>query len=425
MGYSKYFHRLAGKSQIISPSSTLELTHDRKTHAEKVSQMAEAISRHLLEVDDATRSRCRRGLGLDPYVAKAAAASHDLGHPPFGHVGEEELDALGSEFGVRFQANAQSFRIVCKLAVHPGVERGLDLTAASRLAILKYPWPRGGGNSPPEVGPDRLKYWGIYESELPDFTEAAQVVDLASFLPANQMTLEAEIMDLADDMTYALHDFEDFYNLGELAIPQLLSEGFWSDLDATQGRLSERYPIEFRMREFIAADATVRAYLEQKAMAPLRRPNEDLPDQERAMRMLTSHFLTRWLHTIDVDDYGQLTVAPSTWHEVNVLKQLAWERVITQPTLRVMQEGDRRIVRDLARMLIDAYTKDTNRVPSRLRSLIALGADDPDWPMATVEQVLGRGLLDYISWLTDLQARQLHGVMSGSAEPRYGRSWIR
>jgi dGTPase len=79
--------------------------------------------------------------GLDPDVVEAACLAHDLGHPPFGHVAEEQLNELSKDYG-GFEGNAQTFRILTKLAFHSEDHRGLDLTRATLAGVLKYPWLR-------------------------------------------------------------------------------------------------------------------------------------------------------------------------------------------------------------------------------------------------------------------------------------------
>jgi dGTPase len=129
--------------------------------------------------------------------------AHDLGHPPFGHIAEETLDELAQEGDADgFEGNAQSFRIVTKLAVRSPDHEGLNLTRATLSAILKYPWFRqreGKGN----------KRWGAYRSETRDFEWAR-----TSSIGLNGKSAEAELMDWADDIAYSVHDVEDFYTAG-------------------------------------------------------------------------------------------------------------------------------------------------------------------------------------------------------------------
>jgi dGTPase len=105
------------------------------------------------------------GGGLDPDVVEAAALAHDLDHPPFGHIAEQELQTILQSRPVHsFEGNAQSFRIITKVAVHGDrtPEHWLNLTRATLRAVLKYPWFKGANPAYP------LK-WGAYLSEESDF----------------------------------------------------------------------------------------------------------------------------------------------------------------------------------------------------------------------------------------------------------------
>ena len=146
--------------------------------------------------------------GLDPDVVEAASLAHDLGHPPFGHDGEEVIsELLDSCDRDGFEGNAQSFRIVTRLATHtdntaaPTDEVGLNLTRATLNAILKYPWLRS------EPGKPRDK-WGAYGADRTRFEWAR------SGWSDGLCSLESRLMDWADDVTYAVHDLEDFYRAG-------------------------------------------------------------------------------------------------------------------------------------------------------------------------------------------------------------------
>jgi dGTP triphosphohydrolase len=128
-----------------------------------VAQIGRRIAERLTA--DEERLRKARGLGgIDPDVVETAALVHDLGHPPYGHAVEQELDHLVSiKHGVHdgYEGNAQSFRIVTKLAMRHRRFPGLNLTRASLNASLKYPWFRAGR------GEDERKHnkWGVYKTE--------------------------------------------------------------------------------------------------------------------------------------------------------------------------------------------------------------------------------------------------------------------
>jgi dGTPase len=117
--------------------------HNRLTHSLKVAQVGRAIAERLT-ADPRYRDLLDKLGGCDPDVVEAAALAHDLGHPPFGHLGEGVLDSIARQrFGLPdgFEGNAQSYRIVTSTEIS-GETIGLDLTAAVRAAMLKYPWTR-------------------------------------------------------------------------------------------------------------------------------------------------------------------------------------------------------------------------------------------------------------------------------------------
>ena len=169
--------------------------------------------------------------GIDRYVVETAAMAHDLGHPPFGHVGEEALDALilaacdgkpRSQAGVAlqhlsegFEGNAQSFRVVTKLARRDATFDGLDLTCASLAAICKYPWPRAerdkfGHEARMKVNAEYNREWtkfNFYRAEKREFDECRS--GFLRWVGPKEQTLEASIMDVADDITYAIHSLEE------------------------------------------------------------------------------------------------------------------------------------------------------------------------------------------------------------------------
>lgn len=103
---------------MIPQAGAGTVVHNRLTHTLKVSAVARSIAIGLRTTDEPTRALVAELGGCDPVVVQAAAAAHDLGHPPFGHLGEQELDRaarniLGLPDG--FEGNAQSFRILTAL----------------------------------------------------------------------------------------------------------------------------------------------------------------------------------------------------------------------------------------------------------------------------------------------------------------------
>jgi dGTPase len=141
--------------------------HNRLTHSIKVGQLARRMAEKL--VHGQPEEAAELG-GLDADVAEAAGLAHDLGHPPFGHIAEETLHRLiqdKNKGNLRdgFEGNAQSFRIITKLAISDAMPRsgtqtieGLNLTRATLNGILKYPWLFN-------TNKEKKKKWGAYQSE--------------------------------------------------------------------------------------------------------------------------------------------------------------------------------------------------------------------------------------------------------------------
>lgn len=115
--YSPEFRRLSGVTQVASAGEG-DVFHNRLTHSLKVAQVGRRLAERLQK--DCASEELHAWGGLDPDVVETAGLAHDLGHPPFGHDGEEEIcksvEANNDENG--FEGNAQSFRIVTRLAAH-------------------------------------------------------------------------------------------------------------------------------------------------------------------------------------------------------------------------------------------------------------------------------------------------------------------
>jgi len=152
--YTSSLRRLAQVTQVVA-AEVSHVFHNRLTHSFQVAQVGRRLAERLLSVHGET---VLLSDGLDPDVVEAACYAHDLGHPPFGHIAEEELNSLAGAGIDGFEGNAQSFRIITKLAQHSSLHRGLDLTRATLAAVLKYPWRLG-------ENPEKTNKWGAYRSE--------------------------------------------------------------------------------------------------------------------------------------------------------------------------------------------------------------------------------------------------------------------
>ena len=137
--YSSAFLRLAGVAQVAHTEDHC-VVHNRLIHSLKVARIGRGLAIRM-QRDQPDLAML---LGSEPSVVEAAALAHDLGHPPFGHIAEEELNSMvqEGEFDA-FEGNAQSFRVVTRLSIRDVDYDGLNLTRSTLNALLKYPWHRG------------------------------------------------------------------------------------------------------------------------------------------------------------------------------------------------------------------------------------------------------------------------------------------
>jgi dGTPase len=186
--HSSALRRLGAKTQVVAPD-TDDFVRTRLTHSLEVAQVGRELG---------------RSLGCDPDVVDTACLSHDLGHPPFGHNGESALNEVAHTIG-GFEGNAQTLQVADpagteRSSADDGRPAGLNLTRASLDAASKYPW---SAVDAPVIHGHRTSKFGAYEDDLPVFEW------LREGAPGNRSCIEAQVMDLADDISYSVHDVED------------------------------------------------------------------------------------------------------------------------------------------------------------------------------------------------------------------------
>jgi len=179
--HARAFRRLAGKTQVFT-----------RLPAEGLSDHFRSRLTHTLEVTQISRTAAT-ALGLNAELAEALALAHDIGHPPFGHAGEKALDRALRTHGLSFDHNLHALRIVTWFEERYPAFRGLNLTLAVREGIVKHSRDYAAADHP----------------ELAEYF-------LDAFPP-----LEAQLIDLADEIAYLTADLDDGLDSGILAVEQV------------------------------------------------------------------------------------------------------------------------------------------------------------------------------------------------------------
>lgn len=386
--YSSAFHRLAGITQIVRAGEA-DVFHTRQQHSFKVAQVGRRLGQKLLREQEAAASF----RGLDPEVVEAACMAHDLGHPPFGHVGEHTLnDLLKNHEDEGFEGNAQSFRILTKLAVRFPKAPGINLTRATLAACLKYPWHPGEGK--------KSVKWSAYISEADDFNFAR------AHHQHEQKTLEAELMDWADDVAYSVHDLEDFHRCNALPWQRV-----FDDQEAIIRHAMGSSTDESKEAALRAAYDRLLEFFDGFYSGLLSDPYDGSREQREQLRRMTSQLIGTYIDAIKINEDHNAEVAVTfnedLRHEVLILKQITRDYIIASPTLAAQQHGQKRIIKELFEALWDgcgANKAVPDFLPIRLRYL------------RDVENTSrGRFVTDCIASLSESEAVALHGRLTGSA----------
>ncbi|MDX2676949.1 deoxyguanosinetriphosphate triphosphohydrolase [Streptomyces soliscabiei] len=398
--HSSALRRLAGKTQVVTPGERTEAwdatPRTRLTHSLECAQVGRELG---------------AALGCDPDLVEAACLSHDLGHPPFGHNGEQALNDFAQDCG-GFEGNAQSLRLLTRIEPKRFTAEGsvgLNLTRAALDAATKYPWPRGAHPTDPAS-----RKFGVYEDDRPVFDWVRKEA------PGTRTCFEAQVMDWADDVAYSVHDVEDGLHAGHIDPGCLYAE-------------PERQEV-FRVAvgRYVAADtdpaelaAALDRLLDQEwwphgydGTAVAQAGLKDATSQLIGRFCLAAESATRarWGYLPGrsgtgggggrLTRYGAELVVPyETRLECAVLKAVADRYVMQRAEQERLRADQRVVISELAEAL-------TARAPDGLdpqfRALFDRAADD---------RARKRVVVDQIASLTDASARSLHARLTGQTTP--------
>ncbi|WP_166824318.1 deoxyguanosinetriphosphate triphosphohydrolase [Brevibacterium limosum] len=386
--HSSGLRRLGAKTQVVSPG-TDDFVRTRLTHSLEVAQVGRELARYL---------------GCDPDIVDTACLSHDLGHPPFGHHGETILDALCRDIG-GFEGNAQTLRLVTriepKVIADDGRPAGLNLSRASLDALTKYPWPRAEATAGRRDS--GVRKFGVYDDDRAVFDFYRDGID------NGKRCIEAQVMDLADDISYSVHDVEDAIVAGHLDLADFVAED----------RRAELFDITRQWYLPETADAEM-----DKALGRLQAaaywPKEAFDGSRRAqagLKHMTSQLIGRFVGAAESatrEEFGweplarysaSLVVPESTMVEIAVLKGMA--------TLTVMVAEDRLRLHDIQAAVISELAEWYSESPDKLDPMFR-----GDHAEAADDSARLRVIVDQIASLTDHSAWALYHHLNAGAEDR-------
>lgn len=392
--YSSAFQRLGAITQVTAREVGRPF-HTRLTHTLKVAQVGRRSAERLKNMlkDGELEGSAAALVGvLDVDATEAAALGHDIGHPPFGHLAETVLNDAAREAG-GFEGNAQSFRVLARLALRAPYE-GLDLSRRTLNGVLKYPWPVSYEHH------KRGRKWGVYSSDEDAFD------DVRAFSVGRERSIEACLMDWADDITYAVHDLDDFTRAGLIPLDQLASD------PRERERLAERLQ-QNRREGDPDPGALLGALYDALRHVDLQGTYDDRVMQRVGLRSLGSMLITQYIDALSVvpvdDKHAAIQINPEARLQVEALKQLTWEYVIRRPSLAVIQHGQAHVVRRLWNWYREAAEDKGDRrlIPPQYQTRLAAikGAESEAGKIRLVT--------DLVAGMTERTAIELYGRMMG------------
>lgn len=382
--HSSVLRRLGGKTQVLQ-AGTGDFVRNRLTHSLEVAQVGREIARML---------------GANPDVVDAACLSHDLGHPPFGHNGESALAEVAKDIG-GFEGNAQTLRIITRLEPktvdNEGKSYGLNLSRATLDATVKYPWKKNQG--PTTLDGKQSSKFGVYEDDMPVFAWIREGV------PNNERCVEAQIMNISDDIAYSVHDVEDAIQRGSLKLEDLSEE---KTENALLAAIRAWYnPVGLSDQELHEAWRRIRSLpLWMKEFSGLRK-------EIAQIKNLTSDIIGKFV--IDIKDAtrnagyagdlaryrGNLVVPSTALAEMCVIKGIAVLYVMEPRETEPEYIRERTIIYDLCDALIQ---NNGEGIEPQFQE---------DYRRANDDNEKLRVVVDQVACLTDYSANKMHAEVCG------------
>jgi len=373
MIHSSSFRRLQGKTQVFSPGEG-DFYRNRLTHSLEVAQIGKGLALRL---------------GTDTDLVETVCLAHDLGHPPFGHAGEKALGELMESRG-GFEANAQNIRIITFLEERRQNLQGLNLTRSTLDGLLKC-------KDVYQKDANQEKFY--YDDDCSK--AAVNWASRYSYPSQTTVSFECQIMSWADDIAYAVHDFEDALHGGFINIATLydtdLVNAVHKEVDETLKGLSKVIGEEFLTEQWNWLIDMMRQYLN---------PNLGETQKDKAARKhLTSDLITHFIHNV-----SRTEEVKADNHRYRYRLQVPLDIQVRQLLLTKFIEL--KVMRSYNVQSLEAKGK------MMVKKLFGAMTDDPkkllpeDWRIkldgCNCDDDVARVVCDYISGMTDAFAGKMY-----------------
>lgn len=347
------------RDRIIHASAFRRLKHKTQVFIEHEGDYFRTRLTHSIEVAQVART-VATALGLNSDLTEAVALAHDLGHPPFGHTGEDALNALMAPYG-GFDHNAQAIRIVTSLERHYAEWDGLNLTWETLEGLAKHNGPVTG-----DIPYALAAYNARHDLELETHASA-----------------EAQVAALSDDIAYSHHDLHDglraeLFSTDELADLPVLHDCF-AEVDRLYPGLNYYRRRHEALRRFFGI-------LVEDVITLARRMLADLDPQSVS----------------DIRHAGRMVIrfSPGLWDDLKVIRTFLFHRMYRAPAVVTMRAEVTQVIHDL----FPLFMARPEELPKQWRKDVADAAND---------EGLARIVADYIAGMTDRFAIQEHGRLCG------------
>ena len=441
--HSHGIRRLAGKTQLF-PSAESDFFRNRLTHSLEVAQIAKTIAIKINE----TELKDFPELKIDLDLVELAGLAHDLGHPPFGHQGEEILAEKMYLHG-GFEGNAQTLRLISKIEkkVHDGLlsksgfddlhhdkRFGLNLTYRSLASILKYD---SEISSQIDVENDEYKsiYKGYYSTEKDLVIHIKKNVTGGKKYKGSFKTIECSIMDIADDITYSTYDLEDAFKAGFISPLDMLIQNrdFYTDIskevsevmddkvtyDDIINILSDLIKFMFKLPSDYIEDIN-KLRLEDMSKEEYLFLGQQYSNKYNQMIVKNGYVRTNFSSQLikasidnikfkantEIPALSSVELENTTKKRIEILKRVAFKTQVLSPKLKALEHRGKTIVEDI----FNALTPEKNKF-GKLVKIPELLPDDYKiiYSQKADQDHKYRTICDFIACMTDRYALQFYG----------------